>query len=215
MTLVDDSGFPRERIWKLLRQSGVTLDMSDYYRHYDYITKILFDWRKIDTFLKVREIHKQRLASFYQKYNVNRNVEDDLEYLLRSMKECKIYPEVPNMIEKIKRKYKIALISNADDDDPLINILINKGFSFDAIITSESVRAYKPHSAIFKKALDKLKLDKDQLLLVGDSQVSDILGGKRFGLKVVWLNRSDVTLESGMPQPDYIISNLSDLLDIV
>lgn len=214
-TLVDDSGFPRERIWKLLLQSGVKFNMLEYYRHYDDITKRLFNWADIDNFIKVREIHKQRLIALYQKYNVERNVEIDLEYLLHSMEECKIYSDVPKVLEKIEGRYKIGLLSNADDDDPLIDILLKKGFSFDVIVTSETVKAYKPKHLIFQRILSEMHLDKHDVILVGDSQISDILGGKTFGIKVVWLNRSEEILKENIPQPDYQISNLLQLLDII
>ncbi len=57
--------------------------------------------------------------------------------------------------------------------------------------------------------------ERDRVFLVGDSQISDILGGKTFGIKVVWLNRSEEILKENIPQPDYQISNLLQLLDII
>lgn len=214
-TLVDDRGFPRERIWKLLLKSGTRVSMPKYYRYYDDITGELFDWTKIEKFMKVRNIHKQKLLSFYEKYNVERNVERDLNYLLRSMKECRIYEEVPRVLEILRSKYRIGLLSNADNDDPLIEILLKSGLKFDSIVTSESVKAYKPNPVVFQKILSEMKLQKHQVVLVGDSQIADVLGGKRFGIRVVWINRTNDILRKGIPQPDYEIPNLSELLCII
>jgi len=210
-TLVDDYGFPRERIWKLLMESGARVSMPEYYRYYDDITRELFDWSNIDEFIKVRDIHKQRLLSFYEKYDVERNVERDLDYLLRSMKECRIYEEVPRVMEVLKSKYQIGLLTNADNDDPLIEILLKSNLKFDLVITSESLRTYKPNPVVFQKILSQMKLQKHEVILVGDSQISDVLGGKRFGIRVVWVNRTSDTLREDIPQPDYEISNLSEL----
>ena len=214
-TLVDDRGFSRERIWKLLVKSRAEVYVPGYYRYYDEITKELFDWRSIDEFIKVRDIHRQRLLSFYEKYDVERNVEKDLNYLLLSMKECRIYEEVSRVVEVLRSKYQIGLLTNADNDDPLIEILLESNLKFDSILTSESVRTYKPNPAVFQKILSQMKLQKNEVILVGDSQISDVLGRKRFGIRVVWINRTNDTLREDIPQPDYEISNLSELLPIM
>lgn len=214
-TLVDDSGFPREKIWKLLLQAGATFNMLEYYRLYDDLTERLFNWAEISKFLKIREIHRKRLIAFYQRYDVKRNVEQDLKYLWHSMGESKIYPEVPEVLGKFKRRHKIGLLSNADNDDPLIDILLKKGFLFDAIITSEEVEAYKPKPIIFRKILTEMRCQKKQVVLVGDSQMSDVLGAKNFGIKVVWLNRKGELLKESCPKPDYQISDLRQLFDII
>ncbi len=214
-TLVDDRGFPRERIWKLLVKSGIKVSMPKYYRHYDDITGELFDWVKIEKFIRIRDIHRQSLLNFYEQYNVERNVERDLNYLLRSMKECRMYEEVPRVLEILKSKYQIGLLSNADDDDPLIQILLKSGLKFDSIVTSESVEAYKPNPVVFQRILSEMNLEKHQVMLVGDSQVADVLGGKRIGIRVVWVNRTNDILGEGIPQPDYEIPDLSELLRII
>jgi len=214
-TLVDDSGFPREKIWKLLRQSGVKFSMEEYYHLYDYLTKMLFNWDKINPFIKIREIHKQRLITFYQKYDVTRNVDQDVIYLWRSMGESAIYPEVPEVLQKYQTRLKIGLLSNADNDDPLIELLLKKGFIFDTIITSESVKTYKPKPIIFQKILDELGCEKHQVVMVGDSPLSDVYGAKNFGIKVVWLNRTQDTLHNNCPEPDFQVSDLRQLFDIL
>lgn len=214
-TLVDDRGFPRERIWRLLLESGIRVSMPEYYRYYDDITKELFDWRSIDEFIKVKDIHRQRLLSFYEKYDVERNVERDLNYLLHSMKECRIYEEVPQVLQVLKTKYQIGLLTNADNNDPLIEILMKSDLKFDSILTSESVRTYKPNPSVFQKILSQMNLQKREVILVGDSQISDVLGGKRFGIRVVWVNRTNDILRQDIPQPDWEISNLSELLCII
>ena len=119
------------------------------------------------------------------------------------------------VFQKIQKKYITAILSNADNDDPLIKILLKKGFKFDSIVTSESVKAYKPRSIVFEKVLTEISCNKDHVVLVGDSQISDILGAKDFGIKVIWLNRRNELLKENVPQPDYQISNLSQLFDII
>lgn len=214
-TLVDDSGFPRDRIWRLLVQEGIEIDMNIYHQQYREITAKLFDWPNIDPFISIREIHRKRLELYYQFYGVKRDIEADLNYLWREMGKSQIYPEVFPVLNQLKATYKIGLLSNADDDDPLIRILLDAGFTFDAIVTSQSCQIYKPLPEIFDSALHRLNYDRQEVLMIGDSLISDITGAKNAGIKNVWLNRNGQSINDGMPQPDFQISNLEELLPIL
>ncbi|MEE4311352.1 MAG: HAD family hydrolase [candidate division KSB1 bacterium] len=214
-TLVDESGFPRERIWKLMRQSGAKVSMPAYYRLYDDLTAKLFDWRLYDDFITIREIHKRRLVAFYNAYDVHRDVDEDVNHLWQCMEKSAMYPEAPGVLNSLAGKLKIALLSNADNDDPLIALLLKQGFHFDAVVTSESVGAYKPGPRIFRRVLEEMYCEKEDVVLVGDSPVSDILGAKKYGIRVIWVNRKGASLDDAFPEPDYEISNLNELFDIV
>jgi len=214
-TLVDEGGFPRERIWKLMRQSGAKVSMPEYYRLYDELTARLFNWRLYDDFITIREIHRNRLVAFYDAYDVHRDVDEDVNYLWQCMEQSQMYPEVPYVLNSLNGKLKIALLSNADHDDPLIALLIESGFHFNVIVTSESVGAYKPRPEMFRKVLQEMHCDREDVVLVGDSPVSDILGAKKYGIRVIWVNRKGASLGSEFPEPDYEISHLNELLDII
>lgn len=189
--------------------------MSKYYRLYDNLTKKYFNWQAINPFISIREIHRRRLNSIYQHYSVNRNIEQDVNYLWQKMATSKIYPDVPEVLNIISNRYKVALLSNADHDDPLIQILVNSEFSFDAIVTSHQLELYKPSPELFYCVLDKINLNKNEVIMVGDSPISDISGAKNAGIKIIWLNRNGVQLGSHFPEPDYQISNLTQLLDLI
>lgn len=214
-TLVDDSGFPRERIWKLIRDHGVHFSMDEYYNLYDKLTKELFRWDKISPFIKIRDIHKLRLQKIYQIFNVKRNIDKDVEFLWNEMGRCKIYPEVTEVLNVLSTRYRICLLTNADDDDPLIRILEGNGFSFHKVITSESVGAYKPSPILFETSLKHLNCRKNEVLMIGDSLLSDVLGAHNFGIKVVWIDRKFRNDTEHYPTPDYHIHNLKQLYDII
>jgi putative hydrolase of the HAD superfamily len=56
--------------------------------------------------------------------------------------------------------------------------------------------------------------DKSKVLMVGDSLTSDIQGGINFGIDTCWFNPNKITNKTGM-KPNYEISNLTDLKDIL
>ncbi|MBL7095607.1 HAD family hydrolase [candidate division KSB1 bacterium] len=214
-TLVDDSGFPRDRIWRLLKESGVNLDMSKYYALYDDLTKEYFKWSKINPFISIREIHRRRLKDIYQSYGINRDIEKDVNFLWDCMGTSQVYPEVAEVLSAIPGRYKIGLLSNADFDDPLVEKLIKDGYKFDVIVTSFQLKKYKPDPVLFSFVLEKMKLTTDEVVMIGDSAESDIQGARNAGIKIIWINRTNKRLEPHYPDPDFQISDLTELEDII
>ena len=60
---------------------------------------------------------------------------------------------------------------------------------FSPVVISELVGVAKPHLDIFNYALDKMGMpNKENVLMVGDTLESDILGGNNAGFDTCWLN---------------------------
>jgi FMN phosphatase YigB (HAD superfamily) len=59
----------------------------------------------------------------------------------------------------------------------------------DFLIVSEQVGIAKPEPAIFKAALDAVNCGPGDVVMVGDSWQSDVLGATRLGIRSVWFNR--------------------------
>jgi len=214
-TLVDDSGFPRDKICRLLRQSGVNLDMPAYFQCYDDLTKKYFNWSLIDPFITIREIHRRRLTEIYQRYQVDRDIEADLNFLWDCIGSSKIYPDASEVLKKLWKKYELAILTNADENDPLLAKLKQAGYQFNTIVTSFQLKKYKPDAELFYYVLEKMKLKKEEAVMVGDSPSSDIVGAVNAGIKIIWINRRQVQLADLYPKPDFQISNLNGLLEIV
>ncbi|MBJ7538242.1 pyrimidine 5'-nucleotidase [Marinomonas transparens] len=83
---------------------------------------------------------------------------------------------------------------------------------FSPVVISEQVGVAKPHPKIFDHALDKMgSPDKSQVLMVGDTLESDILGGINFGLDTCWLNHHNQSHPENIT-PTHQVSSLTDLL---
>jgi FMN phosphatase YigB (HAD superfamily) len=67
---------------------------------------------------------------------------------------------------------------------------------------------------MFEEALRRYNLDKSEVIHVGDSLSSDIIGAQGVGIKAVWLNRKHRRLPEGI-KPDYIFSELKELKTIL
>lgn len=86
---------------------------------------------------------------------------------------------------------------------------------FDLIISRDMVSKPKPNPAHLSAILEKLKVRKDEALVIGDSEM-DIRPSKELGVKVVALTTGIRSKDELLPfSPDYMISNISKLRGIV
>ena len=53
----------------------------------------------------------------------------------------------------------------------------------DFLVTSEEVGCEKPNKLIFEKALEKINLENDQVIMIGDSELKDIQGATNLGIR--------------------------------
>lgn len=124
------------------------------------------------------------------------------------------YPEVPRVLAALRAQYRIGLLSNADDDF-LGAAAARLTLPFDAVLSSEAVRVYKPHPEAFRLALERLHSRPEETLYVGDNQIDDVLGARGAGLHVAWVNRTGQPRRGDVPAPDFELPDLSLLPDLL
>jgi FMN phosphatase YigB (HAD superfamily) len=89
------------------------------------------------------------------------------------------------------------------------------GLRFDAVVSSEEVRAYKPDGAIFTRALELLGVTADRAMHIGDSLHSDIAGAANAGLTATWIRRDDRIHDIGNHPPHHTVSDLRHVMDLL
>ncbi len=129
--------------------------------------------------------------------------------------EMRVITDVFTVLDRIKDRYRIVIVSN--HYTWLIESLNNLKLApyFEAIIISESVGVAKPDIRIMQILLDKLKLEAESCLYVGD-QPMDVLCSKEIGMDCAWIaDKEDILPELIPYQEDFRISRISDLLNIL
>jgi 2-haloacid dehalogenase len=98
------------------------------------------------------------------------------------------FPDTSDALQELQKKYKLAIISNVDDElfDMTKRCL---GVRFDFIITAKQVGSYKPSKNNFIKALEKFELPSEDVLHVAQSIYHDIIPTNELGWENVWVNR--------------------------
>jgi 2-haloalkanoic acid dehalogenase type II len=135
-------------------------------------------------------------------------------HIKRKLSEAEAFAEVPAVLEALRGRYRLAVLSNADNDF-LHACLARNGLEFEAVVTSEMAGAIKPDPRIFYYLAEVLGLPPEQILYVGDWPMPDIVGARRAGVPVAWLNRHGHALPPDMPAPDLEIASLTELLPIL
>ncbi len=108
----------------------------------------------------------------------------------------------------------VCCVSNADAC-PLDAAIALHGLRFDHVVSSESVRCYKPEAAIFESACVLMNVAPERVMHVGDSIHSDIGGARRAGITTTWIHRDDRIHDIGTATPDHTIRSLTELPDLL
>lgn len=135
---------------------------------------------------------------------------------LESMADiCQPLPGAKELMQLLKDKgIKAAIITNGFTQLQQIR-LERTGFKayFSHVVISEEVGIAKPNKAIFDHTLDKMgNPELSQVLMVGDTLESDILGGINTGLETCWINHHAKEHPDHI-KPTYEITALSELTE--
>jgi putative hydrolase of the HAD superfamily len=129
-------------------------------------------------------------------------------------------PGVPNVLEQIRSMgLKIGCISNTQSLTQVPSTLKKYGIQdyFDTVVLSSVYGRRKPDPAIFYYATQLAKVPTGVCVYVGDKINRDVLGAKRAGFKLAVQIRHEY--DDGDPDegavPDYVISNLQELIGIL
>ncbi|VDN49122.1 2-haloalkanoic acid dehalogenase [Petrocella atlantisensis] len=117
-----------------------------------------------------------------------------------------------NIVNSIKVHVKVGIITNGitqRQKEKIVNTNLDR--CFDIIIISDEVGYSKPDKRIFKLALNKLDVQPETALFVGDNIEKDIGGCQNANINGIWFNPRKV-INDTMIKPYAEISSLEELL---
>jgi len=153
---------------------------------------------------------------FFKEFSQSDNelLEQELyEVYTNRIDKIRFFPEVVEVLKKLKSEgYKVALLSNTEDlIAPVLEKNIKLSTHFDIFAPSYEIGAIKPDKRAFDFVLAKLKLKPSEVLMVGDSLRSDIVGAQKAGWHNCLINRSGKILDGAKVKPDFEIKSLDEL----
>ena len=136
--------------------------------------------------------------------------------LLNLYKVLSPFPEVPEVLKKLKEKnYKLGILSNGTPS--LLNELVksnNLDNIFDDIFSIEEVGIYKPDSKVYDLPIKKYKIQKEEAAFLS-ANTWDVSGGGNYGYSSIWVNRNNNIFDNLDYKPKDEVKNLKQLLDII
>lgn len=112
----------------------------------------------------------------------------------RSVGQLEAFPDTVDGLLKLKKYYKLIIVSNVDNDN-ITNTITGPlgGVEFDAVLTAEDIGSYKPSHINFNFLLNTLDrqfgLSKKDLLHVAKSLPVDHVPAKQLDLTSAWIAR--------------------------
>jgi 2-haloacid dehalogenase len=143
----------------------------------------------------------------------------ELDALANSVGDWPAFADTPTALEALKKRFKLGIISNIDDD---LFAASNRhlGVTFDWVITAQQAHSYKPSTHNFRIALDRIGLPQEQVVHVAQSLFHDHVPAKSLGLTTVWVNRRAGKSGPGATppanaQPDLEVPDLQTLASLL
>jgi 2-haloacid dehalogenase len=109
------------------------------------------------------------------------------------------------LLDRLKKKYQIGLISNIDDK-LLGSTRRHFRSDFDLVVTAQQVRSYKPDPAHFKECQRRIG-GKQNWVHVATSLYTDVQPCMKLKIPVIWINRKKETIE-GKAKPNAEVKDL-------
>ncbi len=118
------------------------------------------------------------------------------------------------VLNRLMQRYRLGIISNNYGNLRAICKETGLDAVMEVLIDSRVVGATKPDPTIFRAALDEMRIEPQQSVMIGDSFKRDIEGAMSMGMSAIWMVPEDRRTESeklckNMPVP--VISSISEL----
>jgi 2-haloacid dehalogenase len=193
---------------RILADAGARhLDVKAFWEHWEH-RNIAHYW---DPYRSYREICELSLAETFSQFEVAGDSRL-IDRYFDAFPSFFLYDDVVRTLDRLSARYKLAVVSNIDDDLLALTPLKR---NFDLVCTAQRARGYKPDGTLFRYLIEHSGVAKDEILHSGQSQFTDLVGGKPLGLIIAWINRRQVALDGSVPRPDFILPDIHSLSGLV
>jgi len=139
--------------------------------------------------------------------------EEERRHLLEAWLHLEPFPEVRAALTNLKQ-YKRVILSNGSPS-MLDTLLKNTGLQtdFDAVLSVDAVKIYKPAPRVYKLALQHLGVAREEIGFLSANGF-DVAGAKAFGFTVYWVNRTGAVLDELGIAPDATVQSLAEVASL-
>jgi 2-haloalkanoic acid dehalogenase type II len=121
------------------------------------------------------------------------------------------YTEVVPALARLRRRYRLATLSNGNADLERIGL----AHHFEVTLHAAALGCAKPHARSYECLAQALTLQPAEILFVGDEPHADVVGPRTAGMQTVWVNRGQIVWPDALPAADASITDFTELVALL
>lgn len=186
-TIIEEGGaFMQEIIMRVYKNSSLD-NPNDAVALWLKLLKKYEEHCYLESYINEDEIVDRALADCVEQIGLN----DDLEQLHSLFQKFWIHAPLFSDVREFFEKCPLPIYIITNNGIRYVEeSMKEKNLNYSGIISSDMVRAYKPHQELFEKALEISECKPNEVIHVGDSYSSDAEGAMAAGIKPVLIDRS-------------------------
>jgi len=138
-------------------------------------------WMTID------QLHRRILDRLLDEFGITGLSEEEKDHLNRAWHRLGAWPDAVEGLTRMKRRYIIATLSNGNVA-LLVNMARHAGLPWDAVLSAELMRRYKPDLEVYTGAARLLGLAPAQVMMVA-AHKNDLRAAAKAGLRTAFVER--------------------------
>ncbi len=171
--------------------------------------------------MTVREMHIRRIKDACSEMGMTISEEKALEFqeaYVEEQQKITLFEEVEELLGSLREQGKqLAVLTNGSTGHQSMKIKqlnLAKWIPEENMFISESIGYAKPAPEAFHILENKLDLDKQKTVYVGDSFANDIVGAKQAGWNAIWMNHRRRKMPENSFRPDKEVHSAKELVEV-
>ena len=119
--------------------------------------------------------------------------DERVERCVQAWHSQRAWPDVLTALPKLRERFDVVVLANGTTRLQ-VDITKSAGLSFDMLLSSELLGLTKPDPVIYRRALELLKMEPSECLMVA-AHAYDVRAAKRVGMRTCYLRRWTEDLE--------------------
>ena len=182
-TLIDWETGIADALTRVVQAHGLDVGREDLLAHFSEVEHPI----QAGPYLPYREVLSRALQALGDRLGFQPS-ETERQDFGGSVEHWPSFPDSPEALARLQKRYNLAIVSNVDDD--LFAFSAQRlGVEFDWVVTARQVESYKPHPGHFHEMFRRFGGPRERILHVAQSLFHDVVPARQLGLTTLWINR--------------------------
>lgn len=175
----------------LSRAKGFAVDWPAFIQAWESVRRPIMDRVNAGTipWINVSAIYRRRLDEVLAAFAIDRLTEAEKDHFNRAWCRPEIWPDSRPALKRLKTKYVLATLTN-NDFAWTVAMAKHVGLPWDAVLTAELFRRYKPAPDVYLGALALLAIEPAEAMLVACHNY-DLKAARSQGMRTAFIPRQE------------------------